>query len=50
MNLKFTVCLRGVSSKSRAAIVRMIEDDIAAYPKRVKMTSATVEEIKSGKS
>ena len=50
MNINFMVRVRGFSAKSKAALVRMIEDDIAAYPKRVRMAGATVEEVKSGKS
>ena len=50
MNASFTVRFRGFNAKSKAALVKMIEDDIAAYTKRMRMTSATVEEVKRGKS
>lgn len=46
MNTNFIVGFRGFSASSKAALVRMIKDDIAGYPKRLRMTSATVEEVK----
>jgi len=43
MNVSFTVRFRGVSAKAKAPLERMLSDDMASYPSRLAMKSATVE-------
>ena len=53
MNVTYIVRFRGVPSKSAASLDKMVRDDIAPYPERMSMDSATVEkqkEKKNGKS
>jgi len=46
MNVSYTITFKGVPEKFRAALDKMVRDDIAFFPKRMKMESATVEEQK----
>ena len=49
MNVSYTVTFKGFPEKFNAALEKMLRDDIAFYPKRMSMESATVEEQKSVK-
>ena len=42
MNATFTVTFKGFSEKLADALEKMLRDDIAAYPDRVSMVSASV--------
>ena len=46
MNVKFVISFRGVPAKFREALEKMVADDVAAYPERMRMESATFEIIK----
>ena len=43
MNATFTVTFKGFPEKFAAALEKMLRDDIAGYPARMSMVSATVE-------
>ena len=49
MNVSYTVTFKGFPEKFGAALEKMLRDDIAFYPKRMSMESATVVEQKSAK-
>lgn len=49
MNVSYTVTFKGFPEKASAALEKMLRDDIAAYPSRMSMESATVEEVKGAK-
>ena len=49
MNVSYTVIFKGFPEKFGAALEKMLRDDIAFYPKRMSMKSATVVEQKSAK-
>ena len=42
MNATFTVTFKGLSEVGAAAVEKMLRDDIAGYPDRVSMASASV--------
>ncbi len=42
MNATFTVTFKGLSEVGVAAVEKMLRDDIAGYPDRVSMASASV--------
>lgn len=46
MNVSYTVHFKGIHEKQRAALDKMLRADIAVYPERMSMDSATVEEVK----
>ena len=46
MNVSYTVRFRGIDEKQRVALDKMLRADIAFYPQRMSMESATVEEVK----
>ena len=52
MDATYTVRFRGVPVKFAAALEVMLQDDIAGYPARMRMKSATVEKVveKKGKA
>ena len=50
MNVSYTVSFRGIDEKQRVALNKMLRADIAFYPQRMSMESATVEEVKKAKS
>ena len=43
MNVTYTIQFKGFHEKAAAALEKMLRDDIAAYPKRLRMESASVE-------
>jgi len=49
MNVSYIIIFKGIPGKFRAALDKMVRDDIAFYPKRMSMESATVVEQKSAK-
>ena len=49
MNVSYTVTFKGFPKKFSAALEKMLRDDIAFYPSRMSMESATVVEQKSAK-
>ena len=47
MNATFTVTFKGLSDVGYAALEKMLRDDIAGYPDRVSMASASVTGVTS---
>ena len=50
MNATFTVTFEGFPEKLADALEKMLRDDIAFYPNRVKMKSASVEQRRTIKT
>ncbi len=50
MNINFTVRFRGFPASAAAALEKMLRDDIARYPDRLSMETATVEIEKAKKN
>jgi len=42
MDATYTIQFKGFHEKAAAALEKMLRDDIAAYPKRLRMESASV--------
>ena len=49
MNVTYTVQFKGFHEKAAAALEKMLVDDIAAYPKRLRMESAVIVEVEDAK-